>query len=300
MKKKALPNDEKEFIANTFRPQLHERKTELSIDTASGKKVTVTYCVVSNNPDNDDKNEIIVLLPGFGSGWTGISMLAYHLVKLGYKVYMLSLPGYGNSPTPEEFYYFIGWSFHWHIETLSAFAKKVFLFNGKKIHWVGHSMGAAIITGFAIRHAEFVKSLTLLNPAGFKKRGQFELATKFALNGLRHGWAFHGDPLWAEISKALPKQQSPFTEERLEQRISEFKILCEDTALGYLSKVPVEIQLCYLTSTYDFVIRCDPSRFRSAHSKIVWYNLCGSFHNTTMFESDITADYIDTFIKRLT
>ena len=178
MKKNILSTREKAFIISIFGPQLGK---ELAIKLQIGEwdEVTVKYCVISDTINDTDK-EIIVLLPDFGSGWTGVSMLAYYLAELGYKVCMLSFPGYGNSPNPEIYYYSSVWKFFWHGETLAAFAKQVF--PGRELHWVGHSMGAAILAKFAKNHDELVKSLVFLNPVGFKARKPFELSAKFLVS----------------------------------------------------------------------------------------------------------------------
>jgi pimeloyl-ACP methyl ester carboxylesterase len=297
MKKNILSTREKAFIISIFGPQLEKELTiELQIGNLD-ERATVKYCIISDNPTDDYDKEIIVLLAGFGSGWTGVSMLAYYLAELGYKVCMLSLPGYGNSPNPEIYYYSSVWKFFWHGETLAAFAKQVF--PGKELHWIGHSMGAAILAKFAKNHDELVKSLMFLNPVGFKARKPFELSAKFLFNGLLHSLAFHGDPVWAELKKYLPAQKSPFTKERLPQRVSELNLLCEGSALEYLSKIHFDVELAYLTAEWDFVEPCNSERFKMAHKNTSWYHLRGVFHNATMLKSDLTAEHISTFIESL-
>ena len=209
---------------------------------------------------------------------------------------MLSLPGYGNSPNPKIYYYSSVWKFFWHGETLAAFANQVF--PGKELHWVGHSMGAAILAKFAKNHDELVKSLMFLNPVGFRERKPFELSAKFVLNGLLHGLAFHGDPVWAELKKYLPAQESPFTKERLPQRVSELNLLCECSALGYLSDIHADVELVYISAEWDFVEPPDRERFKKQHNQTIQHELIKLFHNTTLFRSNRTAECIDDSIRK--
>lgn len=302
MKKSRFSQKKLGFIRDDFGPQLeHEQRIEdLQIGNPE-EVVTICYCLIGENRSNP-KQETIVLLPGFGSGWTGMAMLSYYLVQLGYAVCMISLPGYGNSSSPGQFYHSSAIGFYWYARTLEIFAKKIF--PNKKLHWVGHSMGSIIISHLAQKHPEHVKSLTLLNPVGFRKRNPLGLMVKFVYNGLLHRIAFSGNETWAELSRHLPVQKSPFAKERKSQRIDEFELLCAGSGLLYLQNIDPNIPVGYITAEYDFVetdahkTRERYHEFQKAHPEISWFSISGLFHNTTMYGSDKTADSINLFIEK--
>jgi pimeloyl-ACP methyl ester carboxylesterase len=296
---KTIPQEEKRFIDKIIGPQLqHEQKTEVIV--SGDQTFSINYCIISNGSPLTSKG-VIVLITGFGSGWTGIAKLGYELAKLGYQVFMISLPGYGNSDNPFPPYYKTN-GFNWEAEILAKFAKKI-LPNCNSIHWVGHSMGSAIITELACLHPKFVKSLVFLNPAGFEKRGYLEVAAKLILNGMMHWFAFYGDPAWNELKKFLPKERCPFSLDRIEQRISEWERTCSGLAMSYFKLTSKYIPFRYITSTKDFVYPFTKSalvaNWMDGGRRCFVDMLPGLWHNTTQFGSEITAKAIDNFLSKL-
>lgn len=295
---KKISQEEKGFIDKVIGPQLQNvQTTEVTI--CGDQTFSIDYCII-NNENTSISKDVLFLLTGFGSGWTGIAKLGYDLVKLKNQVCMISLPGYGNSDDPFPSYYKTN-GFYNEAEVLAKFAEKIL--PNRNIHWIGHSMGSAIIVELACLHPKIVKCLVFLNPAGFEKRGPIEIASKFALNGILHSVAFCGNPVWKEIKKFLPKERCPFSTNRIEQRISEWERICEGLAISYYKEISKHIPFRYITGTKDFV-------FPFTESALVanWMNggrrcfvsiLPDLWHNTTQFGSEITARAIDDFIKRL-
>ncbi len=281
MARKQLSDEEKIILETRVGPQL--QKEEFALIPINGKNYKMSYCKIGN-----DNKDVIVLLPGFGSGWTGISLLGVELAKLGYRVFMPSLLGYGNSDNPPMYRYS---DFLCEASWLHAWTSKVL--PDKGIHWVGHSMASPIITELAAMSPDKVASLILLDPVGFQRRGMTELAVKFVTNGIGHAIDFAGDPRWEILKKFLPKEKSPFAKDRIKQRISEWKRLCNN---GYvlieLRKVVKEKPARCIFGENDslaLVIDVDCDRF--------WYvPLPGLWHNTTMFGSEETAKAIGSFV----
>jgi len=103
------------------------------------------------------EGEPVVLLHGFGG-----DLLSWYfcLVPLAsrYRVIALDLPGHGRS-TPDVGAADLAFMIRWLDETLDVLAIG-------PAHMIGHSMGGKIALGFAAGHAQRVKSLSLISPAG--------------------------------------------------------------------------------------------------------------------------------------
>ena len=284
---------EKSFINGVIGPQLQNHQTI----TLNQEMLSINYCIIGKSrvPKN-----IIVLLAGFGSGWTGIAKLGYELTKLEWQVCMISMPGYGNSGNPFPSYYAPD-GFTREANVLAEFAEKVLL--NRNIHWVGHSMGSAIITELACLQPRLISSLVLLNPAGFEKRGHMEVAMKFLLNGMMHGIEFNSNPIWEELKKYLPKEKSPFSFDRIAQRFHEWDRICNNSAMASFLAMYPGIPFRYITSEKDFVFPYAQSALVANWMKggrSCFINLLPDlWHNTTMFGSEITAKAISDSIAGL-
>lgn len=282
--------DNHRFINEVIGPQLQENRVA-KISTSDGMIFDIDYRIIDNG-DPRSFIDVIFLLTGFGSGWTGISKLAYDLAKLDYQVCMLSLPGYGNSTDPYLPTYMNKAKMN-DVEVLDKFIKKVL--SGRNIHLAGHSMGAEIATRFVHQYPQNVKTLMLLNPAGFEKRGMLEVATKFAINGIRHTLAFRGNHTWAELKGFLPKEKSAFGFDRWIQRVKEWHHLCNDEARWIIEVIADRIPVAYITGSKDSVFPQEDSSIFNGSNHAEKYVL-PLWHNTTMFGSEQTAKAINNFI----
>lgn len=284
MAHKQLSKQEEEYLRKFIGPPL--QWSDYVLIAINRGHFAMNFCIL-NKDISLFPHDTIVLVPGFGSGYTGIALLGAELTKLGYEVAMPSLLGYGNSENPpasqrSDFLY--------EAANLHVWACKVL--PHKRLHLVGHSMGAAINIGLAKMNKN-VASLTLLDPVGLHKRGMLELAVKFAANGLGHAVAraFTEDPQWEIIKQYLPKQKSPFSRDRIKQRISEWRRLCKDDTLKALNEVIYEIPVRCIYGEKDTVspctIDCDGMHY---------VELPGLWHNTTMYGSKDTAKAIASFV----
>ena len=286
MARKQITSEEKRRLETCIGSQL--QKSDYALIAINGKHYRMNYCILNKNKSSFS-NDVVAPVTGFGSGWAGIALLGSELTKLGYEVAMPSLLGYGNSDNPPVYNRH---DFLCEAAALHVWACKVL--PGKRIHWVGHSMASAIITELAKMSPERVASLTLLDPVGFNKRGMLELAMKFATNGIGHTRDFSGDPKMEIIKKFLPKQKSSYSSDRIKQRISEWKRLCEDNALEALNEViydtPVRCIYGEKDTVSPYAINCDG---------MLYVPLPGLWHNTTMYGSEETAKAIDSFVSEL-
>ena len=157
--------DREKFIPEVGEQLEKETKAEIEIGE---EKLNVDYRIISIKETENKDAKPVVLLPGFGSGWEGISELGFSLACEGRKVIMISLPGYGNSDNPSEKYYETD-GFSNETEAVKKALEKMDL-KDDKFHLIGHSMGSEIMASFAEKYSDETSSLTLLNPAGVNER----------------------------------------------------------------------------------------------------------------------------------
>ena len=141
--------DRKKFIPEIGEQLKKERKETVEVN---GESLDIDYRVISVKEVSKEEYDPVVLLPGFGSGWEGISELGFSLSCEGRKVMMPSLPGYGNSDNPSEAYYKTD-NYDNEVEALNQLIDKVNQ-SGRKVHLIGHSMGSEIMAAFARKYPE--------------------------------------------------------------------------------------------------------------------------------------------------
>jgi pimeloyl-ACP methyl ester carboxylesterase len=253
-------------------------------------------------------------LPGFGSGWEGISELGFSLACEGRKVIMPSLPGYGNSDNPSENYYKTN-NFDNEAEVINQLLEKIGIQEGKKVHLVGHPMGSEIMATFAQKYPDKVSSLVLLNPAGVEdKEGKFSLGKRFIGSGIRTSAiftlrsAFSGEKDYEkEIRKHIPKTQSPFAKNRISQRLSEVERLSEGHLLEKIKNT--KCQITYISGQLDTVYPHGKEDDENSQlsgviksvedkTRIEKSVMAGIRHNTTIAPDEITAANIEHYLEK--
>ena len=286
--------DDLQFIHEIIGPQLRQSK-QVKISISKSITINIDYCIISGN--HHPENEVFLAIPGFGSGWTGMAKFGYELAALENEVCMVSMPGYGNSDDP-PLGYTIDKIRRDDVDILANFIKRAL--PNKKIHLIGHSMSAEIITMLASRYPDLVTSISLLTPAGFERRGLLEVGIRFVLNGILHSIAFRGNRIWAELKKFLPKERNPFALSRLRQRINEWVKLCHgDESLEAFRNIHGRIPIVCVWGTKDFVF----PRKKSSLSKSMTHPMTHPtfslplWHNVTMKGSDLTALTVNFFVR---
>lgn len=255
----------------------------------------------------------VILLPGFGSGWEGISELGFSLAAEGRKVIMPSLPGYGNSDNPKKEYYDTD-NFNNEAEAVAQFIEQLNL-GGRKVHLIGHSMGSEILAALAEKYPDKVSSLVLLNPAGVEKESQMTAtASKFVLSGTHASaefglrMTFSGEEDYEKGLKAhIPKTKSPFSGDRLSQRMAEGRKLSKGQLLEKLNNIKVPIT--YISGQIDVVYPPGDENDSSSQlariiesvndkTKLEKSVMHGLRHNTTLAPDEITAANIDHYLDK--
>lgn len=105
----------------------------------------------------------VVFIHGIGSYHVCFNRLADFMVQNGYQTLQYDLYGRGFSDLSPNGKY----SDEEHIEQLVGLLDHVYGSNGATVHHlIAHSMGGSLATLFTSRHPQYVRSLTLLSPAG--------------------------------------------------------------------------------------------------------------------------------------
>ncbi|MFH1175182.1 MAG: alpha/beta fold hydrolase [bacterium] len=277
-----------------------------------GKPVNLDYRIISIESLEDKDYDPVIVLPGFGSGWEGISELCFSLACEGRKAITFSLPGYGKSDNPPA-EYLGGDDFSAEAEAVAKFVEKL-RDEGKigdnKIHLVGHSMAGAIISEYAAKNSEQVSSLTLLDSAGVNKKENITaLATKFFASGIhtvaeyKARLALSGEEEYEkEIHKHIPKTQSPFKPDRVKQRLAEARKLSSGKVVENLENLDAPV--IYMSGELDLVFPPGEASDENSQlakmvnavndkAKIETSVLYGLRHNTTISADEITAANIN-------
>lgn len=124
----------------------------------------------------------ILMLHGWGANIQLLQPLAQKLVPLGYRVYMLDLPGFGQSTPPPS---------AWTVSDYANFVIGYMDHHGlAQVYLFGHSFGGRLSLVLGAKHAERLIKMTLADSAGIRSQpnpnAQFRLkAYRFALNSLQ-------------------------------------------------------------------------------------------------------------------
>lgn len=137
------------FTTKSFAEYQNVDWTEKSVDLATG--IHLAYTVTG-----DEKGTPVVLIHGLTDGRVSWSQVAPSLAQKGYRVYVPEYRGNGKTDKPiDESSYSVAEL----ASDIAAFVEKLGL---KKVHIVGHSLGAFIAQELSITNAEIVSSITLI------------------------------------------------------------------------------------------------------------------------------------------
>ena len=298
------------YIAEVGEQLQQERTATVNV---AGESMDIDYRLLSVDGKVDTDSDPVLVLPGFGSGWGGIAELGFSLACEGRAVVLPSLPGYGNSSNPSEAYYNAP-HFDNEADAVAQFIDKI-LADGKKMHLAGHSMASEILAIVAQKHPDKIASLVLLNPAGVNEHeGAVSLPARFLLSGMHTNAEFKMKSFFAgeadyekSLQQYLPKEESPFSKERVAQRLAEKEKLSHGHLLENLQKITVPIT--YISGELDTVYppgsSDDPSSQLARviesvqnHTQIEKSVMHGLRHNTTIAPDEITAANIDEYLRR--
>lgn len=105
--------------------------------------------------------ETILIFHGWGATSFSWHNPAYSLAESGFKVIAVDLPGFGESPAPEDI-----WGTEEYVNHLVSFCKKLDL---NHFILLGHSFGGALATKLTFKHPEMVEKLILCDAVTIRK-----------------------------------------------------------------------------------------------------------------------------------
>jgi pimeloyl-ACP methyl ester carboxylesterase len=259
----------------------------------------------------------ILFLTGWGSGWEGITSLAFSVYAERHDVILWSPPGYGSSGNPPKDFYDRHF-FAQAANTLSSFLGAIGVL---EVHLVGHSMGAEILAKFASNYGGRTKSLTLIAPSGALEVPRMVqkafLMANFAISGARLRREDKRerkninpvDDYLRPLIDLCGKQKSSFFDwkfERIKQRWYEFRELCQTNLGENIRSVacPMLAILGSLDTVYPaYMVENEIRRAMAergySDEMLKIKILAGMHHNPTLFRPEEAARIISEFIKAL-
>lgn len=220
---------------------------------------------------------------GYLSGALGGVPLWTEIAAKGYEVYLISLPGYGESENPSSDFYTEDYLYN----ASEIYYQAMQNLGIKKSHLVGHSMGAAILGRIVANHPEIARTFVALSSSGIRSYNLFQginLAYRFVKSGMDYNNEY-GKNL-NDVYKILlecTKQKSPI-KGRILQRLFEFIAICQDDNFaGILSRIKCPI--INIFGTEDTVFPYEELKiFFDKHGKDVTdIPVLGGMHNTTLY-----------------
>lgn len=152
-------------------------------------------------PD-DTPRALVLVVHGLGEHGGRYLNLASHLVARGYGVYVHDLYGHGKSPGPRADVT----SFADRVADLKNFLQAVHREHpASRVFMIGHSMGAAIATEYALSHSADLAGL-VLSGVSFRLNGTDSASLKRVVGLLARGWPRLG--LSAVPTSTLSREQT--------------------------------------------------------------------------------------------
>lgn len=243
----------------------------------------------------------IIACCGWGSGWEGMAPLAFSLACEGFELYLISLPGYGNSDNlPPEFIA---------PGILDLMADVVIEFCAQmKIpvaYMVGHSMAGAIAMEVAKKKPSLVEKVGLLNPCGINQYyylfQKISMAKRFILSGaklhMRYKWQkllSREDDYILELVAWCGKQKNPFGKDRKRQRIQEFNDICNTHLVQKMDAFASFPPVVFVGGGNDSVFSAEVGRAvlrKACRDRTTFQSsiLQDVPHNLTLYHSEVTA-----------
>lgn len=124
----------------------------------------------------------VVMLHGWGANLSLVTPLAEKLAPLGYRCYVPDMPGFGQTPAPDE-----GWTVHEYVKWVISYLDAHEL---DKIYLFGHSFGGRLGLVLGAEHSDRIIKMVLADAAGVRgtqsTSGQWRLKSyRLALNTLK-------------------------------------------------------------------------------------------------------------------
>ncbi|MCK9578311.1 alpha/beta hydrolase [bacterium] len=239
---------------------------------------------------NGKNNETILIFHGWGG--TSFSWLktAIILAENGYNSVLLDLPGFGETPPPQEI-----WGTDEYVSFLNSFKKEMGL---PKIFLLGHSFGGALALKYTAKHESEIKKLILCDAAVIRKeRLNFRQKTAKFLSKMGSKIVSR-TPFYHVFEKIAYKLAGTYDYYRANPIMREIfkKIIIDDMSdLAETIKIPVLIlwgEIDKATPIEDaFVLN---EIINNSELKVI----NGSGHNPHRTHSEETAKIITNYLKK--
>jgi len=176
------------------------------------------------------EGEDFLILHGWGSSAERWQKIGESLVKNGYKVVIVDLPGFGETDKPLE-----AWSLDDYCNFIDNFTKALKL---ERFYLLGHSFGGSLAIKYSLRFPEKIKKMFLVASAGirrktFKKSFFRKIAKVFKKLSFL---PFYSLIRRAFYKVAIRKSDYPYTEGVMKKTF--LKVINEDLS-GVVSKISV-------------------------------------------------------------
>lgn len=247
----------------------------------------------------------VILLTGWGSGWEGIIPLAFSLICEGYRVILLSLPGYGSSENPSRLFFTEGNLYRRYAWLVLNLIRR---HEYQKAYFIGHSMGAEILAEAVAIDPTACRKLVLLNPSGVKPVAGFwqkaALMWRFAASGARLRKEYYASPESKDdylkpLIDMCGQQKSPWGWGRMRQRMVEFNEVCKWRLPEILKGVKRPV--VFISGDRDTVYPAyESDRIIQEVVETPNYEYViveGLHHNPTLFHSEKTAHIIAEYLS---
>ncbi len=135
---------------------------------------------ISIREEIQGEGEPVLMVHGWGANIELLQPLAQRLSRLGFRCYMLDLPGFGESDEPPAAY---------SVSDYAAFCLAYLDHHGLgTAHYFGHSLGGRIGLALAADHDERIKKMALSNSAGIRIKPSLHSRMRLNLyRGMRAG-----------------------------------------------------------------------------------------------------------------
>jgi pimeloyl-ACP methyl ester carboxylesterase len=156
--------------------------TQLSTINNQQNTSTIEVNGLSVNQGIIGEGHPLLMLHGWGANIGLVWPLAEKLATMGYRVYALDLPGFGQSDNPP-----LAWSVHDYVNFVLAYMDHHHL---DKIYLFGHSFGGRLSLVLGAEHSQRIIKMALADGAGIRGKpsvsGQIRLKTfRLIQNSLR-------------------------------------------------------------------------------------------------------------------
>jgi pimeloyl-ACP methyl ester carboxylesterase len=142
---------------------------QMSVGGAHSNTIMVAGHRIHYYVQGPESGAPVVLVHGLGGHCEDWRNLAPYLVRIGFRVYMADLPGYGRSDKPADFSY----SVPDEAAVVVGFMDSLGL---KQVDLGGWSMGGWIVQRVAYNHPERVRRLILFDSAGLHEAPEWDTA----------------------------------------------------------------------------------------------------------------------------